>query len=215
MSRESYEQNLSTPWFCSRTIYTMIVACIAALSVAVFHTKLVAVHTELPRALVAGIGLGTIGVLAACRYIERGSLMLKSTDKPALFLLIAPTVLVSLLVTGCNVQQAKDSWGSMNPLQKATVTVEAMQQSVLLAQNMYMKTYDAADTATRVKLQSQVAPVIDNARKSVVALSDVVIIWHDTGKMPPDVPVIQLEAQNAVDAITPFAISVTQGLESK
>lgn len=60
-----------------------------------------------------------------------------------------------------------------------------MQQSVILAQNVYMKTYDAVDTATRTKLQAQVAPVIDNARKSVVMLSDVIILWHDTGKMPP------------------------------
>lgn len=215
MSRESYERNLSTPWFCSRTIYTMIVACIAALSVAVFHTKLAAVHQHLPLALMGTVGVATVGVLAACRYIEQGSLMLKSTDKPALFLLIAPTVLVSLLVTGCNVQQAKDSWGSMTPLQKATVTVEAMQQSVLLAQNMYMKTYDASDADVRAKLQKQVAPVIDNARKSVVMLSDVVIIWHDTGKMPPEVPVLQLEAQQAVEQITLFSLGVTQGLESK
>lgn len=215
MSRESYERNLSTPWFCSRTIYTMIVACVAAISVAVFHNKLSAIHSALPTALMCGVGVGTISVLAVCRYLEQGTLMLKSTDTPALFMLIAPTALVTLLITGCNVQQAQDSWASFTPLQKATVTVEAMQQSVILAQNVYIKTYDASDTATRTKLQAQVAPVIDNARKSVVMLSDVIILWHDTGKMPPEVPVLQLEAQQAVEAITPFAISVTQGLEKK
>lgn len=215
MSRDYYERNLATPWFCARTIYTMIAACAAALSVAAFHTKLAAIHQHLPLALMGTVGVATVGVLAACRYIEQGSLMLKRTDSPALFLLVVPTIVVTLLVTGCNVQQAKDSWGSMTPLQKATVPVEAMQQSVIIAQNVYMKAYDAAEPATRTKLRAQVAPVIDSARKSVVLLSDAVIIWHDTGSMPPETAALQLAAQQAVEAITPFALSVTKGLESK